>query len=199
MADDWDAQTDGNGQNDDAAALREKAKMFEAILRANPVRMEAQRPDPLSTWKGDTVDPAEAAAQDVKDAREPKVIKPREILFRGNVYTFKPIGPQSEGAPRAGVIERWRSDIHLDDGAGFNVVVDEFRDGRFTPWSFDGIFFDNFMQAAIVGVMSGSFQASWHREHLKHEQTRQKFILFVLPAVFVIALAVGIVVGLRHG
>lgn len=151
---------------------QERAKAIEAILNAHP--------------RGEL--PVEETLP-----------KTREILFRGVVYAFKPIGPQSEQGRRPGVIERWQSDIHLDDGHGFNIVVDELYGGRFTPWSYEGVFFTDFIQAAIVGVVSGASQAHWHREQWQHERTRRNFMFFVLPAVALIALTVGIIIGLRNG
>jgi hypothetical protein len=147
------------------------------MLRANP---------PLRV---ETPPPSEPAAE-----TRPKV---REILFRGAIYKFKPIGPDTGNDHRPGVVERWQADVRVADGTGFNLVVSEFRDGRFTPWSFDGIFFTDFLQAAIVGVVSGGFKANWHHEQWAHERTRHKYILFVLPAVATVCLLTGIVLGLR--
>jgi hypothetical protein len=154
--------------------LQDKVKAYEEILRANPVRFEEETP--------------------AEETKPPS----REILFRGDVHVFNAIGPQTGAARRAGVVQRWQADVHVKEGSGFNVVVDEFRDGRFTPWSFDGIYFNDFMQAVVVGLVSGTFESNWRHEQWKHERTRQKFILFVLPAVLVTALLAGIVIGLRH-
>jgi hypothetical protein len=151
------------------------AKAYEAILTSAAARREPEK------------EPAEAKA------------KPRDILFRGTVYSFRPIGPASGPARRTGVVERWQSDVHVDDGAGYNVIVDEFYDGRFTPWSFDGIFFTDFMQAVIVGLVTGSLESRWHEEKWQHERTRHRFLFLVVPAVLVVALVVGIIIGLRHG
>jgi hypothetical protein len=160
---------------DEDESLEERAKAFEAILRAKP---------PLVTEEG----PSGEAKP-----------KPRDILFHGNVYQFKPIGPATGAERRSGVVERWQADVHVDDEVGFNVVVDEFFDGRYTPWSFDGIFFSDFMQAVIVGLVAGGYEHGWQREKWRHERTRNQLMLFALPAVFLIALLVGIIIGVRRG
>ena len=130
----------------------------------------------------------------------PTTPKTRDILFRGVVYGFKPIGLESDPTKRrTAVVERWQADIHMEDGAGYNVIVSEFRNGSFTPWTYEGVIFNDFVQAAIVGVVSGSALANFHLEEWKHERTRQKLMLFAMPAVAVISLLIGIVIGLRQG
>ena len=81
---------------------------------------------------------------------------------------------------------------------GFNVVVDEFRDGRFTPWSFDGIYFNDFMQAVVVGLVSGTFEVQLASRTMEARTHSPEIFLFVLPAILVTALLAGIVIGLRH-
>ncbi|HVI50219.1 MAG TPA: hypothetical protein VM661_03310 [Candidatus Sulfotelmatobacter sp.] len=152
-----------------------RARAYEAMLRANPPNLRVIDPPP-----------AETASQKGRQ---------REFLFRGGVYTFLAIGPRNEGERRAGIIERWQTDIHVDD-LGINVIVFEYVDGRFTPWAFEGIFFNDFLQAATVGIVSGGFQAQWHHEQQQHERSKRKFA-FLLPAAMVLGVMVGILIGLR--
>ena len=160
-------------------AFRERAKAIEAILRANPPNIRV-----VDSTSGE-------AKQDDK-------AKNRDVLFRGNVYSFKSIGPAPE-PDRRRITERWKADIRIQDGPPYNVVVNELRDGRFSPWTFDGISFADFLQAAIVGVVAGTFQAKWVHEQWCHERTRRRLMLMVLPMVAVVCLAVGFLMGLRRG
>lgn len=164
----------GDPHRDQARDLS-RAKAYEAILRANPPNIRV-------------IDPPAADAQ-------PSRPKQREFLFRGGVYTFQAIGPRGEGERRAGIVERWQTDIHVED-LGINVIVFEYVDGRFTPWSFEGLFFNDFLQAATVGIVSAGFQAQWHNEQQLHERTKRKFA-FLLPAAMVLGVMVGILIGLR--
>jgi hypothetical protein len=167
----------------DEKDIGQLAKAYEAILKAAE---EAVR------------QAAEEKAPEAPPAEETRP-KPREILFRGGVYVFKPIGPGAGPSRRNGVVERWQADIHGEDGGGFNVVVDEFYDGRYTPWAFDGMFFNDFMQAAIVGLVTGTFEARWHQEQWRLERLRQRFMFIAVPGIILVTLAVGILIGLRHG
>lgn len=152
-----------------------RARAYEALLKANPPNIRVIQPPP----------------ENAPSSRP----KQREFLFRGGVYTFEAIGPRNEGERRAGVVERWKTDIHVDE-IGFNVLVFEYVDGRFTPWAFEGIFFNDFLQAATVGIVSGGFQAQWHHEQQAHERSKRKFA-FLLPGAMVLGIMVGILIGLR--
>ncbi len=168
----------------DKASIEDRAKMFEAVLRANPtpIRVESK---------------PEAKVEAKPEAGEEKP-KKREVLYRGMVFVFRPIGPPSGQDRRNGVIERWQTDSSIDDCA-FSLVVREFFDGRFTPWSFDGIFFNDFLQAATVGVITSILEAHGLKEQWRHEQTRRKFLFFVFPAVALASLLIGWILGYRHG
>ncbi|MDY0240564.1 MAG: hypothetical protein RBR34_00140 [Rhodospirillaceae bacterium] len=123
--------------------------------------------------------------------------KSREILFRGTVYTFKSIGAGKPSEKRLGVVERWETEIEVEDGESFSLVIEESVDGRFSPWSFEGVFFSDFVQAAIVGVVAGSFQAKWLREQWQHHREHRRFVLMVMPVVALAALVIGIAIGLQ--
>lgn len=158
------------------ATQQGRAKAYEALLRANPPTMRViESPTPEHV---------------------PSRAKVREFLFRGGVYTFEAIGPRNEAERRAGIVQRWQADIHADQDIGINVVVHEYRDGRFTPWTFDGIFFNDFLQAATVGVVSGGFQAQWHNEQQKHERSRRTFAL-LLPGAALLGFMAGVLLVLR--
>lgn len=163
-------------------AFRERAKAFEAILRANPPQIRVET----------------GAAGTGGDTKADDKPKKRDVLFRGNVYAFNQIELDLE-SQRRHITERWQADIRLQDGPPYHVVVNQFRDGHFSPWTFDGIGFGDFLQAAIVGVVAGTFQAKWVYEQWSHERTRRRLILMVLPLVGIAALAVGFLLGLRHG
>jgi len=171
------AEDEDQDQEQLAAQQLTRARAYEALLRANPPAMRVIAPPP-----------AEPAPSSSKSRQ-------REFLFRGGVYTFQAIGPRNEGERRAGIVERWQTDIHIDQ-LGINVIVFEYVDGRFTPWSFEGIFFNDFLQAATVGIVSGGFQAQWHQEQQQHERSKRKFA-FLLPAAMVLGVMVGILIGLR--
>ncbi len=158
-------------------AIEDRAKLYEAVLRAGP-------PDIRTAEEA----PAE-------EAGKPK--SSRDLLYRGSVFTFRPLGPPSGQERRNGVIERWQADSSVE-GCAFSVIVREYCDGRFTPWSLESIFFGDFLQAATTGVIAGLLEARWAKEQWRHDQTRQKFLLFVIPAVALIAGLVGFVLGLRH-
>ncbi len=157
-------------------AVHDRAKMFEAVLKAKPADLPTVEP------------PAE-------EAEKPKT--PRDLLYRGSVFTFRPLGPPPGQERRNGVIERWQADSSVD-GCAFSVVIREYYDGRFTPWSLESIFFGDFLQAATTGVIAGLLEARWVKEQWLHQQTRQKFLLFVIPAVALVAAIVGFIIGLRH-
>lgn len=177
MAVDDDNLPAPQGEQDPQALERQdgRARAYEALLRANPPNIRV----------------IAAPAADAPASRP----KQREFLFRGGVYTFQALGPRNEGERRSGIIERWQTDIHIGQ-IGFNVIVFEYVDGRFTPWAFEGIFFNDFLQAATVGIVSGGFQAEWHHEQQGHESSKRKFA-FLLPAAMVLGIMVGILIGLR--
>ncbi len=176
--DDWTGTAELVPQQD---RMQERTKAIEALLRTRPstLRVVDDRPTP---------EPEAPPPQ----ARP----KTREFLFRGGLYTFEAIGVRSEKEKRSGVVERWQSDIHADQNVGINLVIYEYYDGRFTPWAFDGIFFNDFLQAASVGVVSGGFQAQWHHEQQQHERTRRKMAL-LLPAAAVLGFMAGVLLFLR--
>jgi len=169
------AEDDQDDTAAETAKQMARARAFETMLRQNttPLRVIDDRPKP------ETVRP-----------------KQREFLFRGHIYQFAAIGVRSEQERRAGIVERWQADIHADEDIGINVVVNEYYDGRFTPWTYEGIFFNDFLQAASVGVVSGGYQAHWHLEQRAHEKTRKKFAM-LLPAAVVLGFMIGVLVVLR--
>lgn len=133
----------------------------------------------------------------LKDNAAEKRDKKRDILFRNAVYTFKRVGFSKTGEKRVGVVERWETDIDIESGEPFTLVVEEFVDGRFSPWSFEGVFFKDFVQAAIVGIVAGSFQAKWLREEWKRDRENRKYLFTIMPLTSLAALAIGIAVGLQ--
>ncbi|GHU04068.1 hypothetical protein FACS1894205_1660 [Alphaproteobacteria bacterium] len=123
--------------------------------------------------------------------------KKRDILFRNMVYTFKRLDPPKGGEKRIGVVERWETEIEVEGDEPFSLVIAEFVDGRFSPWSFEGVFFKDFVQAAIVGIVAGSFQAKWLREEWRRTRETRKFLFVLMPLTSLVALMIGLAIGLR--
>lgn len=139
--------------------------------------------------------PAKPAIMAQKDSDERQ--KKREILFRGAVYSFKRAGLPKKGDHRVGVVERWETEIEIDDDEPFVLVIEEFVDGRFSPWSFEGVFFKDFVQAAIVGVVAGSFQAKWLREEWRRGQESRRALFVLMPVTAFVALLIGFALGFQ--
>ena len=161
----------------------ERARMFEAVLRANPPNIRIER-----EGKEDTDGKPE----------KPEKPKARELLYRGDVFVFRAIGPPTGQERRNGVIERWQSESSIDD-CGFSLIVREFYDGRFTPWSFDAIFFNDFVQAATVGVVTSILEAKWLREQWLHKQTRRNLLYMILPASVMAGFIAGFMLAVIFG
>lgn len=125
--------------------------------------------------------------------------KVREILFRGTVYKFKKAAPATGADRRIGVIDAWETEIEVEDGDPFTLMVEEFVDGRFSPWAFEGVFFKDFVQAAIVGVVAGTFQAKWMRMQWQHHRDHRRLLLVVMPMVAAFALLFGLALGIKVG
>ena len=170
-------------QKNETASNEERARMFEAVLRSNPPNIRIER-----ATKADSGEKPE----------KPEKPKVRELLYRGDVFVFRAIGPPTGQDRRNGVIERWQTESKIDD-CGFSLIVREFYDGRFTPWSFDAIFFNDFVQAATVGVVTSILEAKWLREQWLHQQTRRNLLYMILPASVAAGFIAGFMLAVTFG